>query len=522
MSVVGTARVLLDEIAASMAAEAASGLVAGTALSALRDPALLRARRAKTLADLVATDLTAIDRTGARTLVRIADAFAEADPAALSALGLTRLTLLAEATPAIRATLSPSAGSMTTADLRRAVREAAAPRSTIDPLTTTAAATRYEEGDAARIAADLVRTATRALRDLDAAALRSARAALRLRDASVGLDAPAAEVIAIELGLGRADVERLYAIAERTVIVSTEVRERIGIRGLRAIASIEDDADREALIRVAAADPAVGAEQMVGRVRALQRERVRPAIAAPEVAAAAAPVQPAPFDVLFLVDRPSESERAIDATPVALVEQLVLRATAPSDTIVDLTAGMGTVAAVATRMGRATVSVDPIDPPLVPGIIAGDGRTAELPGGPFALAIIHPPLPGERFVTERYSGRTQPGDLSVLRPDGYLVAVRELIERAKELITPDGEIVLVARAAHSGGVFHDWPARFTHAAESIGLVAVDRLIVIEAPEERLDRERLEIGRAVREGRAVPVTLVAARFRLPTPADRRRR
>ena len=517
MSANPTTQVVTEEIIAALTAEAAAAIVAGTTISALRDPRLLRARGAAHPSELLATEFRTIDRTGVRALVRVADAFADHDPGSIAPIGIARLTLLAEAPAAARERLFSSAGQMTTADLRRAIREMRLDRPVSDPIVATRSSMTYAPQDTARIAGELIATGLRALRDLDGAGMRAARACVRLRDL---LGPAAGETASIEVGLSRADFERLCRLADRTVTIATELRERIGLRGLRALASIDDESAREKLIAWASSQTEVGAEQVVTRSRELSTTRLQPAVAAPEVATSNATV--VPYDVLFLTERPTEQQRAVDATPRALVEQVLLRATAPGETIVDLTAGAGTVALVAAALGRTVVGVDPIDPPLASGIIVGDARTAEIPGGPFAAALLHPPRYGDRFVTERFCGRTQPGDLSVLQAAAYTAAVGELIARAAALIRPDGQVVIIARPTHTDGVFYDWPARFATAAEAVGLVALDRLTAIEAPEERIERERMEIGRAVRESRSVPVTISALRFRLSTAADRRRR
>jgi len=64
MSANPTTQVVTEEIIAALTAEAAAAIVAGTTISALRDPRLLRARGAAHPSELLATEFRTIDRTG--------------------------------------------------------------------------------------------------------------------------------------------------------------------------------------------------------------------------------------------------------------------------------------------------------------------------------------------------------------------------------------------------------------------------------------------------------------------------
>ena len=517
----GRAEATLAELHRALAAEAVAAVAAGGALLTLRDPSFAVGAGSPSLVAHLAA-LPPLDRAGARRLARAAEAAESLDPDQAGALGFSRLLLLGDAPPAIRAGLRESAASMTLTDLRRALRDAGATRSSADPL----AALRLEgiaAEDARRMGREAGRTLAAALRELMDAALRAARAAERLEREGLYAERGADDLSTLllrEAGLSRGDAAELLALAARSVEVALPVRERIGIRGLRALCRLDDDALRGALAAAAAADPAMGAEALLTRIRAATTAAAAPD--APESAEQPAAERPAPmtspFDALYLVEAPSADEAAIDATPVAIVEQLLLRATAAGDAVVDLTAGRGTVAAVGARLGRRVTSIDLIDPPLAAGIAVGDARTARPAGGPFRLAVVHPPIGGgERFITERFAGRTLPGDLSVVAPEGWAAAVGEIIANAAALVAPGGEVAVICRPQHLRGRYHDWPTRLAALAEAAGLEAVDHQVAVVDPATRLAREQAEVGRATRERRTVVATLHLLRFRRPSRA-----
>jgi hypothetical protein len=182
--------------------------------------------------------------------------------------------------------------------------------------------------------------------------------------------------------------------------------------------------------------------------------------------------------------------------------------------VLDLTAGVGSVARVAGALGRTVVSIDRIEPPLVPGVEVGDARSYRPEGPRFALVIFHPPIPGEMRYSERYTGAALRGDLSLLDPESYARACAEVLANVRSsLLAPRGSLALISR--ESRGFDHryiDWPSRLGLLAERAGFVWHDRIYAVAGPETRRARARRFGYAASRENRTIPVVLSGLIFR----------
>ena len=539
----GNARALAEQLRGARSGEAVAAFVAGAALARLRDERLADALGAHSLQGLVAERVPSLDRISLLRLLRLYDGLAGQDLLALAPLGVTKLTLIAAAPADLKASMIADAGLLPTTDLRWRLEEA----------DTLRAATEIRQGQsrgASRLNAALtplgdfleqrnsterVAAATAALADLEAAwdemgtrAFEIGRVLARFRDerAWEGLHGESlAGTIEGEFGLSERELARSLALVDRLTLLPLEARRRAGVRALHELAAVEPTERRDELAAQVATGELIG-ERLIARCRSVMaKPSARPALGGPDGGAGASgepgslplnddPDRLAPFSVLFLDDEPAEGPDFYDPTPAGLIEQLVLRATRPGDRVLDLTAGVGSVARVASAMSRRVVSIDRIEPPLRPGVEVGDARNYRPEGSRFPLVIFHPPVPGEMRYSERYTGAALRGDLSLLDPEEYARACAEIFANAAaHLVSPNGTLAVICRESRAFGRHYiDWPARLGFLAERAGFAWHDRLYAVSGPETRRAQSRRFGYAASRENRTIPVVLSGLLFR----------
>jgi hypothetical protein len=535
----GQARAIAEQIERAAADETIGALVAAFALRALRDRGLHTALGAKSLSGALEAHLPALDRISARSLLTLADAFAQVPPARLVPISVAKLLHIARAPVENRAEMLAAGTLLPAGELVRQIRElterrdAIALRSTLnEPPTVSEPASRAvaEIDPAATLTAEeKTRLATTLLgeveggwADMGTAAFEIGRLLAALRDEGLayllyrdGSDehVSLADACVEAFGMSVAEMERSLALADVLALLPLAERRRIGLRALRELATIIDPIRREQAIARVRAETLAGESAMS---LAKEAQNAPPAQAPSDALAQASswvddPARLAPFNLLFLPDTEAASSSFADATPEALIEQILMRTTRPGDAVLDLTAGRGTVASVATRMGRHVTSVDRLDPPMVAGIEVGDARHW-MPSSAqrYALVVFHPPIPGEVRYSERYTGTALRGDLSLLDPDAFGHACAEVFRHVnRELLDKNGHLVIIGHESRAfGGRFIDWPGKLSLVAEKVDLAPLDRIYAVSGPEGRRALERSVGFRARRENRTIPVVTSA--------------
>jgi hypothetical protein len=537
----GQARAIAEQIERAQRDETIGALVTAFALRAIRDRSLYTALGAKTLASAIEARLPALDRISIRSFLILADAFIEVPPATLVPITVAKLLHIARTPLENRAEMLAAGTLLPAGEMARQVREltdraaAIALRTALnDPPTEArlqAAREVLPQDPAATLSAqEKVLLATTLLGDVEggwadmgSAAFEIGRLLALLRDQNLayllyrdGEDehASLADTAVDTFGMSIAELERSLALADNLALLPLAERRRIGLRALREIATIVDPARREAALARARAEELAGESAMA---LAKEAQNAPPALATTADGPGPAgswtddPARLAPYNLIFLPDARSAGSSFADATPEALIEQILMRTTRPGDEVLDLTAGSGSVAIVATRMGRHVTSVDRLDPPMIPGIEVGDARhwtpaTAQR----YALVIFHPPIPGETRYSERYTGTSLRGDLSLLDPEAFGHACAEVFRHVnRELLDKNGRLVIIGHESRAfGGRFIDWPGKLSLVAEKVDLAPLDRIYAVSGPEGRRALERSVGFRARRENRTIPVVTSA--------------
>lgn len=539
----GLARSLAEQIERAQADETVGTLVAAFALKALRDRNLYTALGAKTLSVALGAKLPSLDRSSARQLLVVADTFFDEAPAKLVPLSLPKLLTIARAPAELHAELLAAGSSLPSGELARQVRElteragaiklrAQMNAPAISPTTERASVKKtagaLEEDPLAALAPDeRVRLANAFLADvadgwadMGTAAFEIGRLLAKLRDEKLGyllyrdgaddlvpLTVACAEVF----GLSATELERALDLADNLALVPLAERRRIGIHALRELAALDNAARREEVLKLIATRALAGDEAI--KVAAAVANTLPNAASDPEKLTAPGqedswaddPARLAPYNMLFLADDESDSGFA-DATPAELIEQILLRYSRPGDLVLDLTAGSGTVAAVGTRMGRRVRSVDRLDPPMLKDIEVGDARKW-IPEAieHYTVVFFHPPTPGEVRYSERYSGNSLAGDLSLLDPEAFGQACAEVFKHLnRELLDKNGVLAIIGHESHAFGRFIDWPGKMSLVAERSGLALSDRINAVLGPAARRALERSTGFRARRENRTISV------------------
>jgi SAM-dependent methyltransferase len=480
-------------------AEGEAALAAARALAALAaDRRYLYLGRAG-LAETLRAELPSLDRGSARALEaigRLALAGVASD-AELAPLGLTRLALIADASDALRDSFI-AAGALPLGEMRRALRAAREAKQTAvlrgETTEKTSKAAKRTPAEAATAAAE-ARAALDAIRDgyTDAVnrILDAARVIAALPD-----DTGLATRLETELGIDAAERERAVRLIAAAEPLPPARRLAIGIGALRALAQLDDERREPLTVRLR--------RETGGADAALTLIRAGATASDETVASGAIPViEPTLLSLVFLGESAPKGEpKFAEATPVELAELLVA-ATPAGGRVLDLTAGTGTVARVAARLGRTARSLDILDPSLDPSVEVGDARSVDPGDVRYDLVIAHPPLPGEIRYSERYAGRALPGDLSLLDPAGFTAALTVLAATAARCAAPDGRVALLLRESRVDGRFYDWPALAVGAAAQAGLELIDKWLIPLRPAERADLLRRAGFAARREGRSLP-------------------
>lgn len=524
-SKMAVARAVLRAIVEARTDEGAAGLLLALTLRRLRDERLYTALGADSLISLLARELPALDRRSVRTLLKIADAFIDGDFNHLAVFGLARLSLAADADPALRAELV-AGQPLPLIEMRRALRSAVdktgkpldpsrSSKNKYDPLTPQGPEPDYIDPVArTAIARSLLASADRSWREVGVASWNLARLLARFRDEALyePLETSFEQALVEQVAIDSDEATRSLALLEILRLLPVERREAAGIAALRAVAGMKDETARSALIERLKREPLAG-DALIDVVRRKQNDHPsRNPIAETTPHLVDDPERLAPFNLFYIGEEPDSG--FIDATPKPLIEQLLLRASRPGSSVLDLTAGRGTVAEVGRQLGRRVTSIDILDPPLAPDVIVDDARSTRPDGAPFHLVVLHPPIPGGTIYSERYAGRILANDLSILQPDAYYRAMIEVLENAWLLTKRGGTMALISRESRSGERLYDWPGRLGGAAEKIGFVLIDRLYVPLPPAERMALLRRVGFTARREGRTIPVVLSALLFRRP--------
>jgi hypothetical protein len=307
----------------------------------------------------------------------------------------------------------------------------------------------------------LIDLVTRHWHDLTRASIETARAIV---EATASASNGTRERLLIQFGLDEQEIAESAALLETAAAMPIERRDRIGLGALFAIAKLPPD-QRDAVLRRVVADDLVG-DDVIDLVRGTE----------------AATDRAVGFNLLHAAPR---STSAIgEQTPAAIISYVLERTTIKGDAILDLTAGLGTVADVATSMGRLATSVDIIDPPLRPFIDVADARTYD-PGRRFRLVFLHPPVPLETRYSELFAGRAIGSDLSLLDPVAYRAALGDLVVAAAKHVDDHGWLAIVCREQYWRGRFYDWPSMIARlVVEATDLAIVDRIYTLLAPEDR--------------------------------------
>jgi DNA modification methylase len=222
-----------------------------------------------------------------------------------------------------------------------------------------------------------------------------------------------------------------------------------------------------------------------------------------------------PFNIIFLS---GETEPPFHgATDSQLVEQMLLRYTRAGDRVVDLTAGIGTVADEARRMHRRCVSYDIIEPKLRDDIIVADARDLRNreERASAELIFFDPPLPDGFDYGRTYGNASSGKDLSLFDYPAYIEACGRIFMAAREVLHPGGTLIICAREfRHFDGHFFDTPAHLSGAARKAGLVFRDKFIAVLSPGRRASLLRSEGFRAGRANVSLNASTTALVFGRP--------
>lgn len=505
--------------------EGAAGLLTAGQLRQLRDERLYALLGATSLQNLIAQEVPALNRLSLRRLLSIADAYANGDLLALTNFGLARLSLLAGAPRQVQEELL-SGPVLPLWEMRRALRQEQGDReagrlrgqevngNTPDPFLPVGEPAPDNESNRAR-ARSLLGQVARTWREVGSAAWEQARLLTTFRDEHLceAFGASLEEVLSEQVGVDGDELAREVALLEHLALVPVEHRLAAGISALRVVVAMGEETQRGELIARLEREPLAG-DALISLART-KPQRLAPLPPAAPLGGALIddPERLAPFSLLYLSDQ-DELPPFAEATPPELAEQIIRRLSVPGGRICDLTAGRGTFAAVAAPLSRTVTSIDRLDPPLSPGILVGDARTVQPEGAPFDLVVLHPPLPGETVYSERYTGRMLPGDMSLLKPETFFRAMREVLDNAFTLTRPGGALALICRESRADARLWDWPGRLGIAAEQAGFLLVDRLYAPLGPQARTALGRRLGFVARREGRTLPVVLSALLLRRP--------
>jgi hypothetical protein len=530
----GRAMALAAAVRDARMLETASALTAAANLRTLRDERLANALGSRDVGSLIARDVRSLDRRSTRMLLRIADLIADKEMSDSLAIGLVKLGTLAAADRADAESVFVSAHLLPRSELRRALASArderiseSARRGTTlptdpDPIVPIGAAPVDRRGEITRATAatTLLAGVSRGWRDVGDAAFAAARGIAALRDDGLLrlLGDTETEIIDV-LDLEPAEIDRACDLVVRCGNISVAVRERVGISALRAIARITDDDARAALIHRVVTDEHLAGDDVIaltGRVIVVEPTTPFETEAAPGIPLVDDPMRIVPVNVLYLPDPVVGVDRAgfLDATPEMLIDQLLRRTTGPGDAVVDLTAGSGTVARVASPLGRTVTSLDLIDPPLDRSIRVADARNVALSPGSAACIFFHPPTPGGFAATERYGVRAAAGDLALMLPSSYEDACLAIFTHASTILAPGGYLVIVASEGRIGSDLYDTPGRLVALATRAGLSFADRLYAVRPPAERRTIVARSGNVSSRERRSIGVVIVASILRRP--------
>jgi len=537
----GQARAIAEQIERAQRDETIGALVTAFALRAIRDRSLYTALGAKTLGSAIEARLPALDRISIRSFLILADAFIDVPPATLVPITVAKLLHIARTPLENRAEMLAAGTLLPAGEMARQVREltdraaAIALRAALNtPLSETRGqvarevvsqdpAATLSDQEKVRLATTLLGDVEGGWADMGSAAFEIGRLLALLRDQNLAYllyrdgedeQVSLADTAIDTFGMSIAELERSLALADHLALLPLAERRRIGLRALRELATIVDPARREVALTRARAEGLAGESVLA---LAKEAQNAPPALLATTAAPAPAsswtddPARLAPYNLIFLPDARSVGSSFVDATPEALIEQILMRTTRPGDEVLDLTAGSGSVAIVAGRMGRHVTSVDRLDPPMIPGIEVGDARhwtpaTAQR----YTLVIFHPPIPGETRYSERYTGVSLRGDLSLLDPEAFGHACAEVFRHVnRELLDKNGRLVIIGHESRAfGGRFIDWPGKLSLVAEKVDLAPLDRIYAVSGPEGRRALERSVGFRARRENRTIPVVTSA--------------
>jgi hypothetical protein len=491
-------------IAALRTAEGEAALRAGRALVQLADERLYLFLGRSGLAETLRDELPSLDRRSARALEAIGRLDEQAD--ALAHLGLVRLSLVADAPDALRASFA-AAGALPLGEMRRALRAARE--------STETARLRGARGEKRRQAtplapSDAATAAATARACLDTLRAGYADACARTFDGarvlgSLADDPGLTARLEAELGIDSAERARAAALLDAGELLTPIRRAELGLSALRALALL-DPTKREPVLRRLRREGG-SADAALTAIRATEQEATEqtPTDGGPTM-------EPLLLSLLFLDEKAAKGEPAFaDATPAELARLLVAKIPA-GGRVLDLTAGTGTVARAAAALGRVARSIDILEPPLDAAVEVGDARSFDSGDDRYELIIAHPPVPLEVIYSERYAGRTLPGDLSAMDPAGYERGVEAMIATAVRAAAPDALIAFICRESRFDGRLYDWPARIATLATAARLTPFDRLVVPVRPAERAELLARHGFTARREGRTIPVVNTVLLFR----------
>ena len=491
-------------IAALRTAEGEAALRAGRALVTLADERLFLFLGRSGLAETLRDEVPALDRRSARALESIGRIGDHADT--LAHLGLVRLSLVADAPDELRASFA-AAGAMPLGEMRRALRGA---RESVQTARLRGAVGEKNRRAAHLTPTDAATAAATARACLDELRAGYADACARTFDGARVLgsltdDAGITARLEAELGIDTAERERAAALLDAGELLTPARRAELGLSALRALALL-DPAKREPVLRRLRREGGT-ADAALTAIRAAEHEPT-----ADDAISGTAAVEPVLLSLFFLDEKAPKGEPSFaDATPAELARLLIAKIPA-GGRVLDLTAGTGTVARAAAALGRTARSIDILEPPLDAAVEVGDARSFDPGDHRYELVVAHPPVPLEVIYSERYAGRTLPGDLSAMDPAGYERGLEAVIATAIRAAAPDALIAFICRESRFDGRLYDWPARIATLATAARLIPFDRMVVPARPAERAELLARHGFAARREGRTIPVVNTVLLFR----------
>lgn len=314
----------------------------------------------------------------------------------------------------------------------------------------------------------LLRRAMEALDLPDEATTRS-RLYTALKPERLAATPPLQGVLA-ELGIGPGYARNhLLSLGGWPEDVVTRVEEGLPLAVARSLAALDEEQRGRALTSAERDRHGTWGQRVDRAIDRVGREGAAPDVLPEDgwLPPSPAPIRtPAPAGDVWRFPTLGRAGREAEELHLDLARAILARYARPGDSVVDLTAGSGTVALAAREHGCRSWSGD-IAPrlPFIHRMDATDVRMVEVLGPACAdLAFLHPPT-YFAWLRDRPTG-------SVEGREGYAALIAEMVVSAVPLLREGGHLVLIGRPVRAEGVVHTAIGELQRELEEAGTVLV--------------------------------------------------